>query len=323
MDELLFDGLPFTRELAEQWGLRRHRLRTLVTTSVVRLVLPRVFVDAGAADTLALRTAAASLVMPHDAVLSGVAAAWLYGVPVLLPAALRGLPQVEVLRDLARAATRHGGVGGRVAVLPDDDVAVQAGVRVTSPVRTALDLARRLDRPDGLAYLDAMRRAQLVDLSALRTGLERLAGFEWVVQARELVELSDPRAESPGESWMRLRWIDDGLPRLRLQIPLLDGDREAVRLDSGLEEIRFGLEYDGKEWHGPEQAEHDAARRQLARSRWGWDVLAVGKEHVLGRSHAFEELIARRTGLVPRPQPWAARRKARWERIPSQRWAAT
>lgn len=118
---------------------------------------------------------------------------------------------------------------------------------------------------------------------------------------------------------MRLRWVDAGLPHLSMQVALVDDRHEMMRLDSELEELTFGLEYDGEEWHGPEQAEHDAARRRLAWQRWGWDVLAVGKEHVLGRSHAFEELIARRTGLVPRPQPWAARRKARWGRIP-QRW---
>ena len=154
--------------------------------------------------------------------------------------------------------------------MPDHDVTIVAGIEVTTPARTAIDLARWRERPDALAYLDAMLRAGLVVREDLLATLEESAGLPWIEQGREMVDLADGRAESSMESRMRLRYIDAGFPTPECQIPIVDDDGvERYRLDCGVKRLHFGLEYDGVEFHGPDQVEHDTTRRRWIASR-GW-----------------------------------------------------
>ena len=46
----------------------------------------------------------------------------------------------------------------------------------------------------------------------------RYKGYRGVIQLRTLVLVVDPRAQSPGESILRLRWLDTGLPRPECQV---------------------------------------------------------------------------------------------------------
>lgn len=309
MNAPLFDGRPVTARAATLAGVPRRRFLQLVADGSLRSPVYGVYVDAAVPDSIDLRAAAVGLVIPADAVLAGVTAAWVLGVPPLLPGAHETPPPIDVLRPPGTAPVRRRGFRGRVARLPHSDIVEIGGVRLTNALRTTLDLARFLDRPDGLAYVDAMLRAELVGAEELAAGVDALTGRSWVEQARELVGLGDARAESPGESWMRLRWVDAGLPALDLQIPVRHGGVVAARLDAGLPDRRFGLEYDGLDWHGPERQRHDEERREWLRGQ-GWDVLVVGREHVLGRGFDFEAAVAERTGLQPELVPWELRRRS-------------
>lgn len=303
---LLFDGLPVTAADALTL-LSRHELRRLAAQGAVRRIFHGVYVDAQVEDTLALRAAAAALVVPPGSILARQDAAMVWGVPRQEAGADRRRHSTTILRPEEATGLRRAGVLGRVAVLPEDDVVSVGDLQLTSPARTLLDLARWLERPDALAYADAFRRATQVEPDELHDGLDRLVGFARVAQAREIVALSDPKAESAGESWMRLRWMDARLPPLSLQHLVEDSHRIAW-LDGALRERRFGLEYDGIEYHGLEQAEHDAQRRAWL-AGLGWRVLAVRKAHVLGRTFGFEEAICLATGLQPRLVPWERRRR--------------
>ena len=78
-----------------------------------------------------------------------------------------------------------------------------------------------------------------------------LRGQRWVARARWLIEHCEPGTESPGESWMRLRIVEAGLPRPQVAIEIRDSDGRLVyRLASGYPEQRVGLEYDGGCWLG-------------------------------------------------------------------------
>lgn len=303
---LLFDGHPVTSAVALA-DVSRSELRRLVSQGQMRRLFHGVYVDAVVPDSLDLRAAAASLVVPEGSVLARQDAATVWGVARQEPGADRRRHELALLRTEDRTGLRRGGVLGRVAVLPDDDVVSIGPLRLTSPARTLLDLARWLERPDALAYADALRRATGVENDDLQEGLDRLLGFAWVAQAREIVALSDARAESAGESWMRLRWLDARLPPLELQHLVEDGGRLAW-LDGALPARRFGLEYDGVAFHGLDQREHDLERRGWL-GACGWKVLAVGKAHVLGRTFGFEEAICLATGLQPQLVPWERRRR--------------
>ncbi len=303
----LLDARPFTPRQAVEAGVSRHRLRRAVATGAVRRVVTGAYVDAAAPDDLALRVAAVRLVVPPDAVVTGLAAAWLHGIDLLLPGPVGRPVPLEVSRPAGAAAVRRPGVAARTRTFADGDVVDLGGLRVASAARTVVDLARDLERPDGLAYLDAALRRGLATRAGLEAVVERLTGFAWVDQARGLVALADGRSESPGESWTRLRWYDAGLPPLELQVPVVERGREVARIDAALPGTGFALEYDGEAFHGPERQAHDLRRRRRLRERHGWDVLVVGKEAVLGRSHAFESAVAERTGLQPRIVPWQLR----------------
>jgi very-short-patch-repair endonuclease len=106
-----------------------------------------------------------------------------------------------------------------------------------------------------------------------------------------MVGLADGKSESGGESRMRLRLVDMGLPRPELQIPVEDMYGVGrFRLDMGWRHWRLALEYDGEEFHGPDSEEHDEARREWIRGR-GWTVEVFRKEHIFTPSHAFEDAV--------------------------------
>lgn len=309
MATLWLDGRPFTPTQALAAGLNRHQVRKLVASGELRRVLHGVYVDGRVGDSPSTRAAAAACVLAPGQVLGGITAAWITGVPPLLPGHLDRPPPIQVVGGSASTPTKRRGLHGRTAALAGDDVLVHCGVAVTCPERTALDLARSLDRPDGLAYIDAMLGRGLVTKEGLTSRLARHTGHRWVEQARELVDLGDGRAESPGESWMRLRWLDAGLPAPELQIVVTKNGRVFARIDAGLPRRRFGFEYDGLQFHGPEQAAADAARRRELTQGLGWQIAVFGKGEVLGRSYAFEAAIAEMTGLTPQCVPWELRRR--------------
>ena len=136
-----------------------------------------------------------------------------------------------------------------VRTLRDSDVMVVSGIRVTTPLRTALDLGRLL------AGSTRSRRwtgscAIGVPHDRLLSEVERFKGERGVVQLRHLAPLADGRAESPPESALRLHWHDAGLPRPDPQWWVHDDEGSAVyRLDLALPACRYAAEYDGERFH--------------------------------------------------------------------------
>jgi len=202
---------------------------------------------------------------------------------------------------------RHPGVRVVEAFLASRDVTERGGLRLTTPVRTALDLARHLTRPMALAALDAFTHAGLATVGELTSDLGPLKGFPGIVQARELVALTEPLTESPGESWLRLRIIDAGFPRPHAQIEVVDAyGRVVYRIDLGYPGLRLGFEYDGQEFHGSgEQQAHDTTRRDDLARRFDWPVYGFGRGDVLGRKPRVELAVGELIGREPiLPRRW-------------------
>jgi len=141
----------------------------------------------------------------------------------------------------------------------------------------------------------------LIDVAELLDLADRWRGDRFIARARRLIGLCDPRAESAGESWLRLRFADAGFPVPELQIPLVDeSGAEARRLDLGYQEYRYAWEYDGEEHHrGAAAEESDRARRVEIERRWGWTAVGVGKNLVLGPSMRLEYAIGEVIGMRP------------------------
>ena len=167
------------------------------------------------------------------------------------------------------------------------------GLLVTTPLRTACDLGRLLRRDQAFAALDSLTALERFTLPELEHSVERYKGYRGVVQLRTFVPLVDPRSQSPGESILRLRWYDTGLPRPECQIEVPGPSYTSYWLDMGLPEIRFAAEYDGEEFHGTDDEVHDSERRQWISAAEGWIIVVARRANVFGQRQDVHALLQR------------------------------
>jgi hypothetical protein len=163
--------------------------------------------------------------------------------------------------------------------LDDDEITRVAGIPVTTRVRTAFDLGRLLERDEAVARLDALMRSQIFSVEDVMLLAERHRGARGLKSLRKALRLVDGGAASPRETWLRLLYIDAGLPRPTTQIPIVEGRGRLVRMaDMGWEEFMVVSEYDGDQ-HRTNRRQYTKDIRSLRRAReLGWIVDQVIKE---------------------------------------------
>lgn len=275
---------PFTPREANRAGVSTDVLRRLVRDGFVRRMLKGVYAVADLPDNITMRARALSLVVPNTAVVTDRTAAWLLGVDVLAPGDHLRVPPISVYQLPGNTRVRRAGCKGGERTLTAADVMIVEGVRVTTPLRTALDLGRLLRRDHAIGALDGLLRLGAFSRDELLAQIVRFRGFRGVVQLRELAPVADARAESPAESVLRLRWLDTSLPRPTPQVPVLDEwGNEVFYIDLALPELMYGAEYDGEEHHSsPEDREQDRVRRQWLDDH-DWEIDVLKKPQVFGR----------------------------------------
>ncbi|BDH55688.1 hypothetical protein MTP03_06270 [Tsukamurella sp. PLM1] len=167
------------------------------------------------------------------------------------------------------------------------------GVRVTSRVRTPIDVAMTGDLIRAVAAIDAVRFVpripapsdpQPVSLAALTECLDRLGRRRGSASARRALALSVDCSQSPGESWSRVLMHGWGLPMPRLQTEYRFGGAQVFA------DFEWGPligEFDGKGKYGTTDAERAAAleaekerhalfvRAGFEVVRWDWNDLVV------------------------------------------------
>jgi hypothetical protein len=273
---------PFTGPMALDAGVSRNHLATLIRQGLARRVLRGVYAASQAPDSVLFRARALGIVVPDCAVVTDRTAAWLHGVPILERGAHLEAPPISVC-EIVDSRVRREGVDGRRRQLLDRDMMELHGIRVTTPLRTGLDLGRRLWRFDALGAIDGVLHIGVEHDDLLEESL-RFRGHRGMRQLRGLAPLGDGRAEYPGESALRLHWYDAGLPPPDLQHKIFD-DRggELYRLDVPLPEVRYCAEYDGEEFHSTEaDVAHDESRRDWIRRERHWTIDAFRKDAVYG-----------------------------------------
>lgn len=215
--------------------------------------------------------AAAAVVSVADHAVSLRSSATMHGLPVFrLPA------RPEVTDDLQNGLGRHVGAHVYGATIGLDDVTAWFGVPVLTVARTLVDLGRH-DRRDAIMAADAALRERLVTREEIDRSLEQAVGWPGVKQAREVLALADPRAESPLESLARLVLHDDGFP------PPDDLQRwfGRDRVDLVYDEQKLIIEIDGLDkYRLTSPAEEKRRERRLRRygyrvERLTWDELVV------------------------------------------------
>jgi hypothetical protein len=232
----------------------------------VRL-FPDVYLAATARPTPLLRALAAFLLVePAGGVLAGYSAAellrrscgpWAAPAEVLAPVHVRPRPGLLVRRGTPA---------------PSEVWQVER-YRCTSPLRTAFDLARRLDLAEAVVSVDALARKRPnepapfvpADLLGMRRRARGTAGLGRVVA------LADPRAESPMETRMRLVLVLAGLPRPEVQHRVRTRDGREVRFDLAYPDALLAIEYDSDETHDDRlDRERDVRTAEL-----GWHTLRL------------------------------------------------
>jgi len=268
-------SVPVTYAGLRALDVSRDQIRRAESAGVLRRLLHGVYVRGDVPLTTEVRLAAAVLVMSPHSVACDRTAAWIWGVDTFEYRELDGVPPVEtfVLRGRHRTS-RLEHRGGVRDLQPADWVAVN-GVKVTTPVRTALDLGCTLNRREALAAIDALMRCHGFTDRDLRRLLPRYRRRRGVVQLRELIPLVDPRAESPRESWTRLAIHDAGLLAPACQWWVEIDGVPTYRLDLAYPHARIAIEYDGAEHHSlPDDRLRDEQRRSWLRAH-GWTVIVI------------------------------------------------
>lgn len=230
-------GGPFSSSTALRFGLTARQLQGLSW----RRVFQDVYAWEGLDQGPRLRVPAASLVLPADGAISGRSAAFLYGVDVLRSQR----HPVEVTVPRANTLTCRPGIFVRRALLADSDVRMVGGARVTTPLRTAFDLARLEDPVEAVVCLDALLHADLVREDELRSYIEVHPRWRGVRRAGAALDHADGAAESPMESRLRMILVNGRLPRPLVNQPVYDETgRFLARPDLRIE--RVIIEYDGR-----------------------------------------------------------------------------
>lgn len=256
-----------TREqlLAE---LGRRELDRAVAAGRWQRVLRGAYAPAGPVD-LGVRARAACCLLPPTCVVADRSLLWLLGVDVLPT----GPPVLEVVVPRGAVVPRRAGVRARTAALPSRDRVVLAGVPALRPARAVADLLRALPFVEAVVVADAAQRVRLCTRDGLASELERHAGLRGVRQARRALVVSDPRAESPPETRLRLLLTAAGLaPVPQHDVHDADG-RWLARVDLAVPAARLAVEYDGRDAHLTGGAFVRERRRQNALLAAGWTVL--------------------------------------------------
>lgn len=236
-----------------------------------RPIYPDVHVSRNREPSLRDRTVGGWLWTRRTGIVAGVAAAALHGaewidddVPIELIAPHNRFPRGLIVRD------------ERIAL---DEITCIAGIPVTTPDRTACDLGRFLPRKQAIARMDALMRARPFGIDDVARLAQRYRGARGVARLKAILPLVDGGAASPRETWLRLLYVDAGLPRPTTQIPIYDEWGRVVRtVDMGWEEFQVAAEYDGGQ-HQTDRGQYVKDLRVLPKlAQLGWDVLRVIKE---------------------------------------------
>lgn len=308
-------GGAFTRAQARAAGYTERQLRTLTRYGGPWVVVRRgvyaereVWEQAEPYDGHArLRDLAAHLMMRTDHVLSHDSAARLLRLPFFRPR----LELSHVSRPgVGGSRTDHGVKHHRTRLRPAG-LTEAAGVRVTDPARTAVDLAREHGRRTGLSACDSAMRMGATR-EQLRGELAMMAHWPGVAVARRCVEDADAEAETVGESLMRGLLLAMGLGEPDTQFPVMTTRGLAwadVRIGCHLFEFDGRLKFlpetrNGVATRPAEEVVWDEKLRQdavcaegLGMSRVVWEDLLGGRVRLTEqRLRAEFEATARRYG---------------------------
>ncbi len=285
------DRLPFRGSAAVVAGLLT---RAVLRGPRFRRLFPDVYVRSDVEVDLVVRSLAAAVLVGSRGVLGGYSAAELLGAScgpldaaaeVIVPGRRRAPPGLLV----------------REEDVPLDERWQVDGTTVTSPVRTALDLACRGSIVDAVVGVDALAHRFGFPPRDVVQCAYRHPGRRGAARLPRVLRLANPLADSPMETRIRLAIVLAGLPVPELRYPV-----GPYWLDMAYPDLMLAVEYDGREHLTQHRAMRDL-NRQAYLTEAGWrPILRFPKEVVLHEPRLIPLTVRRelmiaasRTGVRP------------------------
>lgn len=254
----------------------RHGLITRARLSGPRWrrLLPDVYLRADALLDHLTWCQAALLITPPGTVLGFRSALGLY-CPTLRPGVDDPVHLITPGRARLRSHTRLN--VHEMALIPAETTTC-GGFPVTTPTRTAFDLARDSNLVEAVIGVDALLASRRTTKSAIAP--YATLGVPGSRRAARVLDLSNPGSESPMETRTRILLVLGGLPRPVVQYEVYHDGLFIARLDLAYPERRLGLEYDGEQHRDRQTFRNDAVRANLL-SLAAWTVLRFTADDVL------------------------------------------
>jgi hypothetical protein len=210
----------------------------------------------------------------------------------------RALSRRISARDRLDAATVRG------HRLVTDDVTTVGGIATVNRLLAAVSAAARLDDEWAVAVLDAAAWRDETAIDSMAAYVERFAHLRGIGTVRRALPLARTGAQTPLETFSRLRLVEHGLPEPQLQVPLYDDDGLIGYVDALWLELGVVGEADGLVKYGggsnsvvAEKRREDRIRaRGYAVVRWTWDEIMQRPWVVVARIREAARWSARRAG---------------------------
>lgn len=236
-----------------------------------------VAVPDGRPPDLTLRSLAAYRYVDGTGVLSGYSAAEILGAscgPWDAPA--------EVTVPHRGQRSPDGLIVHRARLSPCEITEVQ-GLKVTSPARTAYDLARRGDLVERVVAVDRLANVHRFDPDLLLDFVARHRGARGNDLVSCVLAHADRRAGSPMETRLRMLIVQAGLPKPQVQWVVQDErTRTALWLDLAWPDRMIGIEYEGEGHTEPDRVLRDIGR-YTGLVDMGWRIYRYTKREILRR----------------------------------------
>jgi hypothetical protein len=173
----------------------------------------------------------------------------------------------------------------------DDEVMFWEGIRISTPARTWLDLARMVPLEDLVAVGDQLvrqprpglevRTEPWATLPQLKSMLLRHPKLQGIVKARLAADLIRSGADSAPETFLRLALTAAGLPEPELQVRIVPGDPYSPAADLGYRKHRIAIQYDGGHHLTRGQQSRDNRRDEMFHAA-GWRYFKFNADDLQG-----------------------------------------
>ena len=236
----------FTYQQARAFGITHHRLYSAVGNGLLVSPRPGLFAPADGADVVdpvlrhAILVREAQLASKQPWAAARRSAALLMGLPLIGQP-----PEVPLLLRDGEGSKTHGRDRfARVGPFPSAHRWEYGGVLMSNPARTVVDVARAESFRNGVVLADGVLRRG-VERHELESVLVTMKHWPGVAAARSVVRFADGRAESPGESLVRVACLVEQLPIPEPQVEVYRYGQLVARLDHLIRKFLLAIEFDG------------------------------------------------------------------------------